>query len=637
MLDKVFASRYRLNEKIGIGGMAAVYKATDEVLGRTVAVKVMLPQYSADATFAARFKQEAQAAANLQSPYIVNIYDWGHDATDDTYYIVMEYVRGTDLKSAIEQRGPINQRKVAEIGAQICSALSVAHGYDIIHRDIKPHNIMVQPDGNAKVMDFGIARAGNSNMTQTGSVLGSAYYVSPEQAQGKPLTSSTDIYSLGVVLYEAATGRVPFDGDEPVAVALKQVNEPPLPPRKINPDIDPAFEAIILKAMQKDPANRFATAEQMRSALNDYLAGKPQGRSDAALTQVLTSKAAPGAVVAAGGIDGTAVMPQVDYYAQQRPGAKKQPAPKKKNNLPLIIALVAVVAVIAIAVIIALTQCSGGDISVPEVTGKTEAEARKLIADANLKVGANVAREYSEDVPLGTVIKQDPWANTMVTKGTEVNLTISLGPAAADVVVVPDLKGLTASEAEAKLTELGLGYSNGGSVYDDKVAEGQVCSQDPKAKTEVAAGAKVTYKTSKGPESQTVPDVEGKTKADATKILTTAGFKVDASASGYSDTVPKGSVITQNPSSGVPAEKGDTIKLIISNGSQPVEKVAVPNVNGMDPTAAKSTIEKAGLVYDFDDAPTNGQTVVDQSPAAKTKVDKGSTVKVVYADPPVTG
>ncbi|MCL2137788.1 MAG: protein kinase, partial [Coriobacteriia bacterium] len=182
MIDRLFGNRYRIIERIGIGGMAEVFRATDEVLGRTVAVKLMLPQYAADPTFAARFKQEAQAAANLQSPYIVNIYDWGRDDVDETFYIVMELVRGTDLKSAINQRGALNQRKAAEIASQVCAALIVAHGYDIIHRDIKPHNIMVQPDGNAKVMDFGIARANGSGMTQTGSVLGTAYYVSPEQA-----------------------------------------------------------------------------------------------------------------------------------------------------------------------------------------------------------------------------------------------------------------------------------------------------------------------------------------------------------------------------------------------------------------------------------------------------------------------
>ncbi|MCL2757107.1 MAG: protein kinase, partial [Coriobacteriia bacterium] len=278
MIDRVFGGRYRLTERIGLGGMAEVFKATDEVLGRTVAVKVMLPQFASDPSFATRFRQEAQAAANLQSPYIVNIYDWGHEeagsTADGTYYIVMEYVRGTDLKTAIEQRGAINQRKVAEIGSQVCAALSVAHGYDIIHRDIKPHNIMVQPDGNTKVMDFGIARANNANLTQTGSVLGTAYYVSPEQAQGKTLSAATDIYSLGVCLYEAATGQVPFEGSDPVSIAVKQVNDEPVPPRTVNPKIDPAFELIILKAMAKDPADRFTTVDQMRVALNEYLAGR---------------------------------------------------------------------------------------------------------------------------------------------------------------------------------------------------------------------------------------------------------------------------------------------------------------------------------------------------------------------------
>ena len=273
MIGRVFNNRYQITERIGIGGMAEVYRAQDNVLGRLVAVKVMLPQYAADPNFTQRFRQEAASAANLQSPYIVNVYDWGQD--EGTYYIVMEFVRGSDLKTAIVQRGAINQRKVAEIGSQVCQALSVAHNQDIIHRDIKPQNIMVQPDGNVKVMDFGIARAKNSVKTQTSSVLGTAHYISPEQAQGKELTAASDIYSLGVVLYEAVTGQLPFDGPDAVSVALKQVNDLPVPPREITPDIDPGLEAIILKAMAKHPAERFATANDMRLVLNDYLAGRP--------------------------------------------------------------------------------------------------------------------------------------------------------------------------------------------------------------------------------------------------------------------------------------------------------------------------------------------------------------------------
>ncbi|HIR01890.1 MAG TPA: serine/threonine protein kinase, partial [Candidatus Aveggerthella stercoripullorum] len=273
MIGRIFNNRYKITERIGIGGMAEVYRAQDTVLGRMVAVKVMLPQYAADPAFTQRFRQEAASAANLQSPYIVNVYDWGQDS--GTYYIVMEYVRGSDLKTAIKERGAINQRKVAEIGSQVCQALSVAHNLDIIHRDIKPQNIMIQPDGNVKVMDFGIARAKNSVKTQTSSVLGTAHYVSPEQAQGKELTYASDIYSLGIVLYEAATGKLPFDGPDAVSVAMKQVQEQPVPPSQVNPAIDAALEDIIMKALDKNPASRFATARDMKNALNDYLSGRP--------------------------------------------------------------------------------------------------------------------------------------------------------------------------------------------------------------------------------------------------------------------------------------------------------------------------------------------------------------------------
>ena len=272
MSDRVLGGRYTVQDKIGTGGMAIVYRGLDEVLGRTVAIKTMLPQYAADPSFAARFKQEAQAAAALQSPYIVAVYDWGKDG--DTYYIAMEFLRGTDLKSGIRKHGALDGKKVAQIGSQIAQALSVAHRHDIIHRDIKPQNIMVQPDGNIKVMDFGIARAKNSHLTQDNSVLGTAHYVSPEQTQGKDLGPTTDIYSLGVVMYEAATGKVPFEGDDAISVALKQVNELPVPPSQINPNIDPALEAIILKCMEKAPANRFQTANELYRVLRDYLAGR---------------------------------------------------------------------------------------------------------------------------------------------------------------------------------------------------------------------------------------------------------------------------------------------------------------------------------------------------------------------------
>ena len=250
----------------------------------------------------------------MQSPYIVNVYDWGQDG--QTYFIVMEFVRGSDLKTAIQQRGAINQRKVAEIGSQVCQALTVAHNQDIIHRDIKPQNIMVQPDGNVKVMDFGIARAKNSVEQKTSSVLGTAHYISPEQAQGKELTSASDIYSLGIVLYEAATGKLPFDGPDAVSVALMQVKDMPVPPRDINPKIDPGLESIIMCALAKNPAERFATANDMRLALNDYLAGRPVNLAavagmGAAATAMLGGAAATNLMNRVPE-NGTQVMPAVD-------------------------------------------------------------------------------------------------------------------------------------------------------------------------------------------------------------------------------------------------------------------------------------------------------------------------------------
>ena len=297
MSAMLLGGRYQVQDKIGAGGMATVYRGLDEVLGRTVAIKTMLPQYANDPSFAARFKQEAQAAAALQSPYIVSVYDWGKDA--DTYYIVMEYLRGTDLKSGIRKHGALDCKKVAQIGSQIAQALSVAHRHDIIHRDIKPQNIMVQPDGNIKVMDFGIARAKNSHLTQDNSVLGTAHYVSPEQTQGKELGPTTDIYSLGIVMYEAATGQVPFQGDDAISVALKQVNEQPKPPSQLNPNVDPQIEAIILKCMQKNPADRFQTADELYRTLRDYLAGRMQAVNSATamLPAQVTNKLDRGAAV----------------------------------------------------------------------------------------------------------------------------------------------------------------------------------------------------------------------------------------------------------------------------------------------------------------------------------------------------
>ncbi len=606
----VFGRRYRATEKIGSGGMADVFKAVDEVLGRTVAVKVMHPRYAADPTFAARFRQEAQAAANLQSPYIVNIYDWGQDG--DTYYIVMEYVRGTDLKSIIQQKGALDSRRVAEIGAQVCSALMVAHGYDVIHRDIKPHNIMVTPDGAVKVMDFGIARAGNTTMTQTGSVLGTAHYVSPEQAQGRPLKAPSDLYSLGVVLFEAGTGRLPFDADTPVAVALKQVNEAPPMPRSINPDIDPGLEAVIMTALAKDPAQRYDTAEEMRGDLRRVAQGR----------EVHASAAPMAAAVPLTPAGQTAVMPQIDDPYASQPGINgRTPAPRSNRAwIWILLAVGLVLAGLGVAWYMGLIGVQSG--TVPDLVGKTEAEAKVLIVEAGFTVG-EITPEYNKEVPAGQVIDQSPVANASAEKESAINLTVSKG---AKMVVVPKITGLPEDEAIKLITDAGFTPEPQPDVYDAKVEAGTVIRQVPDAGVELEEGGAIQYVVSRGVETIEVPNVVGKKRATAEANLREAGFKVSITEA-WDEKVAAGLVISQNPSKGLQVAKGSTVTIVVSKGP---ERIPVPDVIGSTEADATAKLEAAGLkvtvVYEMHAG--NG-TVLQQSPSPKTQVARGTTVQIV--------
>ena len=635
MIGRVFNNRYQITERIGIGGMAEVYRAQDNVLGRLVAVKVMLPQYAADQSFTQRFKQEAASAANLQSPYIVNVYDWGQD--EGTYYIVMEYVRGSDLKTAINQRGAINQRKVAEIGSQVCQALSVAHGLDIIHRDIKPQNIMVQPDGNVKVMDFGIARAKNSTKEQTSSVLGTAHYISPEQAQGKELTAASDIYSLGIVLYESATGKLPFDGPDAVSVAMKQVQDEPVPPRELNPEIDPSLEAIIMKAMAKNPMDRFATAKEMRSALNDYLAGRPVvlgGGFTSAQTQVMGGVVPPISPMG----DGTAVMPAVG--GQQHNGANSSqnhsyntnntvPNKKGKKIAAVVGAVVAVIALIAIAAFALGGNSESKDlVEVPDVTGQTLDQAKSAIQSAGFKVG-NVQQTYSDKVDSGKVISQDPAGKSKKAKGTSVNLTVSQG---TQEIEVPDLTGKTADEAKKLLQANGLKYKAGTAEYSDSVEKDHVVRQDVSAGSKVAKDTVVTYYLSLGSEGSTVPDVTGQSRSAATTTLNNAGFYVTVDEQ-YSDTVSEGVVISQTPTSGSKLKADGTVNIVVSKGKES-KAVSVPSVVGQSEGSAMTTLNNLGFTvtteYQASSSVSQGN-VISQTPTSGTELDPGKTVHLVIS------
>ena len=657
MPGRLLGGRYQVQDRIGTGGMATVYRGQDEVLGRTVAIKTMLPQYANDPSFAARFKQEAQAAAALQSPYIVSVYDWGKDG--DTYYIIMEYLRGTDLKSGIKKHGALDCKKVAQIGSQIAQALSVAHRHDIIHRDIKPQNIMVQPDGNIKVMDFGIARAKNSHLTQDNSVLGTAHYVSPEQAQGKDLGPTSDLYSLGVVMYEAATGRLPFEGDDAVSVALKQVNEQPVPPRSINPNLDPALEAIIMCLLRKDPAQRFQTADELRHALNSFIQGNPVNipgfgpaatRSLPTASQTNVMRSNPNMTVMQQGPSRTARMertatPNDRRAAMQREDKRLERAENTSKSTGIAIAAVVIVLIVLVVVAFtALNSCSNntpgtpGDNatittkvekkSVPNVQNLTQAAAKNKLESNGLKLGL-ITTEMSNTVSKGKVISQSVAAGTEVDAGTAVNLVISGG---TDLVTFDDIRGKTPEEANTLISAAGLKLSHDATLdaYSNDYAEGTIVTFSPANKS-IAKGSTVTYGLSKGSQTFTLDSYYGWNYTDVEAVLKEAKVSYEEQRT-YSDDLAEGLVIWTDPGAGATVKQGDTVVIYISQGKDP-NAVQIDSYVGQDYNTVKSTLEGLDLTVNLieqtpDSADQSGKCA--GTDPHNTSVAKGSTVNLYY-------
>lgn len=637
MPGRMLSGRYQVQDKIGTGGMATVYRGQDQVLGRTVAIKMMLPQYANDPSFAARFKQEAQAAAALSSPYIVSIYDWGKDG--ESYYIVMEYLRGTDLKSGIRKHGALDSRKVAQIGSQIAQALSVAHRHDIIHRDIKPQNIMVQPDGNIKVMDFGIARAKNSSLTTDNSVLGTAHYVSPEQSTGKPLGPTTDIYSLGIVMYEAATGRVPFAGDDAISVAMKQVNEAPQPPSLINPNVDPALEAIILRCMEKNPADRYQSADELARALRDFIAGRATIPSNTTVNPRIVTPPQPTSRLDRRGIDGsnTYITRGGDTGRLNRVHSREEAdeldkRENKRHKRNVILGVLGALVVLALAGF-AIAQMLGNSSQqylVPQFVGQTKDQATQALnaSGSHFKLGT-VTESYSDSAPEGQVIDQTPSANRQAAEGTAINLVVSKGAKPAAAVKVPDLTNKSPSEAESALAAVGLKARNGDSVESDDVTVGYVATQEPAAGSDAKAGDTITYHLSSGKGKADVPDVTEMTAERASDVLKDAGFKVDTQQQ-PSSSVPEGRVISQSPANGK-ADKGSTVTIVVSSGAQ---SGSVPSVVGKDFETAQTTLENAGFqvntVWVYDDNVATGN-VVGQTPSSAAP---GATITIRVSSGP---
>jgi serine/threonine-protein kinase len=611
--------RYELGRQLGAGGMARVFLAHDRLLDREVAVKVLFDRYAADPSFVERFRREASAAAGLNHPNIVAVYDRGE--AEGTYYIVMEYLAGPDLKEVIRRRAPLPPGEAVDYALQILAALGAAHRRDVVHRDVKPQNVMVAEDGHLKVTDFGIARAGaQTEMTEVGSVIGTAQYLSPEQARGDDVTAASDCYAVGIVLYEMLTGRVPFDGDRPMTVAMKQVNEPPVPPRIYEPAIPLELDAVVLKALAKRPGDRYRTAEEFRGALLD-IRGSLEGGT--AMTRAFAAAPATAA---------TRVMPPAPPPPPPPPQrtARTRVAPippeeaprRRRRALPVILWLIALLVIGGVA---AAYLLRGSDqVTVPSLQGLQLAQAQAKLDQAGLVGDPVPVQAEAED---GTVVSTNPPAGTKVDEGSTVVLRVSSGPG---TVPVPDVTGEKLARARERLDDAGFAVGDVQEEASDQ-EKGIVIRQDPGANTQAEAGATVTLTVSTGPEQATVPDVTGGSVDDARSELADADLTVGDVVQQEDPSVPEGQVIAQSPSAGEKVDAGTAVTLTVAKAAP--QQSTVPDVIGLSGSDAQATIEQAGFIAisqgAYSDQPED--TVIAQVPAAGTAAAPNSQVRFTFS------
>ena len=573
MTNRILDQRYELEELVGGGGMADVYKATDRLLQRPVAVKILHEQFQRDQEFIEKFHREAQAAARLSHPNIVNIYDVGVSAGE--HYIVMEYVPGTTLKELIQQRGHLEPDAALAITREIAEALAHAHANGLVHCDIKPHNILMLDGAHAKVADFGIARAvTESTMTYSGNVIGSVHYFSPEQAKGTVITPKSDVYSLGVVLYEMLTGELPFTGENPVSIAMKHLQDEPTPVRRIDPAIPPVVEALVARMMAKDPALRPESAElvhEIEQAEAMVKNGTDPGAPDPFATQVLPRVSDQNAPIpprrAARAQRPSPYDPHPEHYEDDAPEEKKSLFHSKAFVLGLVMVLMLG---FGVGAFLSFGKFwSTNEVVVPDVVGKQMTLARQILEDKKLRV--NVAETYDADVPPGQVVSQTPEAGATVKEERLVTIYVSKG---GEELTMPDLKGLTKSEAEAKLTKMGLKL---GTVYEKNSDEeaGTVIQQDPNAGSKISKGQEVDLIVSKGKKAKkaAVPNVTGATLENAQNTITARGLKV-GSVTKQQSSQTAGTVISQSVAGGTEADEGTSIDLVIAEPAQKKEEKA---------------------------------------------------------------
>jgi eukaryotic-like serine/threonine-protein kinase len=618
LIDTLFDGRYRIVRKLGAGGMADVYLAEDQELGRRVAIKILNGRHANDDQFIERFRREAKNAAALNHPNIVSIYDRGE--AEETYYIAMEYLDGRTLKELIVGHGPAPINVAIEYARQTLSALRFAHRHGIVHRDIKPHNVLVDREGRVKVTDFGIARAGTSQMTEAGSIVGTAQYLSPEQARGGEVDQRSDLYSLGIVLYELVTGQTPFEGDTPVEIAMKHLSTAPRPPSALRKDVPRDLDMVVMRALAKDPEDRYQSAEEMEADLERVLRGAPvaAATSDSATQVMQVPAAAAGAATAA-----TMIRPRGRDFALLDEEEEGGGGIRERPIWPWLVAAAFVIAALVAGFFVWQQLSGGGGPQEPVGYYQGEPVGRAVRQIRNAHLVPKIEHGTSAKYDAGHVFNQDPQPGHDVTKGGTVTIWVSTGK---PKVAVPPVAGETWEKARADLKAQGFNPVEhivpGGKTKD------VVSGTDPGAGQKVSQGSTVKVNVTAGPAIKQVPNVTGETEQQAQSDLAAAGFNLVVAGYEQSDQ-PANNVVSQNPQPNANAQQGSNVKVILSKGPPPTTE---PDVVGESSQQATIDLENAGFkvkqVFQPTSDPTQDNQVLAQNPPGNSQQPKGSTVTI---------
>ena len=638
----IIDGRYKVLSRLGSGGMADVFLAEDRQLGRKVALKLLHRRFAEDPGFVERFRREAQAAAALQHPNVVSVYDRG--SFEDTYYIAMEYLAGRSLKQLIRQESPLEPIRAIDLTIQILQAARFAHRRGVIHRDLKPHNVIVDDSDHAKVTDFGIARAGASDMTETGSIMGTAQYLSPEQAQGHAVSPGSDLYSIGVILYELLTGRVPFDAESAVTIALKHVSEAPMAPTRAGADISPELEQVVMWSLNKNPADRPKDADQFITVLEQVKAvilAARRGQRTSSMAAVVAVGGYRAASTAPAALADVPVADPVDGNgAGVLPAEPPPPEEERHHRWPwLAVLLMLLLAGGAVAAYLLTRPVKH---PVPTVINEPLQTASAQLQNLNFNVSTITVPSGSK---ADTVIRQSPQGGTKLNEGSTVTLTVSSGPGNA---TVPSVVGLPLAQAKRAIAHANLKPGRVTHQTSDTFPDGQVINTDPAAGQTPPVGTEVTIIVSSGKPLVTVPDVTGQSEAAAKAQLENNGFTIGSTSTQMSSSVPAGNVISQSPTSGTEVTSGATVDLVVAKApatstTTATPTASVPSVTGQSASEANGSLSAAGFkVLQQTQNVTNQQQdgiVLLQNPPAGSTQNRGATVTIVvghFQPPPPT-